>query len=345
MSIWGTISDWSGNGAALILTFCASATFTSLLLTYVFSEKYKAYTTVLYRPQTAVTFRPKTQAALGFPPPLVPLETIGNTVEQVAKSDAALEQIVRTLALDQERPRPPESLFGYLFRTTKDTAKEWGGKAWQILKHGRIIEKDSFAGAMADLNKNLTVKRGTKTYTFRLEVVDKSPQLAAIIVDTAAEVLSGSLREENTRAASQERERIAVRLAESEQELRDIRTELEQFKGAQDVASHGEEVSMRLSMIGQFEEGLALVDNELQSMIRRYTELTAQLESQEPSIKYSSTTEENPVVEEMRMERADKEVTRSALLETFTEIHPQIKTIDAELASIERRLGERMRRW
>jgi len=83
----------------LILTFCLSASLTSLVLTYVFSEKYEAYTTILYRPQEAVSFRPKVQEALGFPPPLVPLETIGNTVEQVAKSDASLAEIVRTLRL------------------------------------------------------------------------------------------------------------------------------------------------------------------------------------------------------------------------------------------------------
>src|SRR3990172_7556238 len=119
----------------LILTFFVSASLTSLVMTYVFSEKYEAYTTILYRPQEAVSFRPKVQEALGFPPPLVPLETIGNTVEQVAKSDASLAEIVRILHLDQKRVPPAESWFKRAFRTVKDEVKQTAGELWRSEEH------------------------------------------------------------------------------------------------------------------------------------------------------------------------------------------------------------------
>ena len=328
----------------LILTFCLSASLTSLVLTYVFSEKYEAYTTILYRPQEAVSFRPKVQEALGFPPPLVPLETIGNTVEQVAKSDASLAEIVRTLRLDQKRPKADESWFKRAFGSVKDGVKETAGELWQILKHGRVIPKDPFAGAMADLSKNLKVERGMKTYTFRLEVVNGSPELAAQIVDTAAEVLAETLREENTRVARQERERIGERLRQSEGEIQSIREELESFKGTEQVASLGEEVSLRLTSISTFEDELARVVNELRAMEERRRELLSQLDSQEPSLKYSSTVTENPVVEQMKLEQADQEVKKSGLLEVYTEKHPDVREVEARLVQIRDTLNEQPER-
>lgn len=323
----------------LVATFCLSASLTSLILTYVFSEKYHAYTTVLYRPQEATSFRPKVQEALGFPPPLVPLETIGNTIEQVAKSDATLAEIVRRLKLDDKRPRADEGWLKRTFRTVKDEAKGRVGELWQILKYGRVIPKDPFIGAMVDLAKNLSVKRGTKTYTFRLEVLNNSPELSALIVDTAAEVLANSLREENGRVAAQERERIAQRLQESEQETEALRAELEQFKGSAQVASLDEERSLRLTSISTFDDELSRVENELRSLEGRHQALSSQLANQPETLDYSSTQSQNPVVAQLRLAEAEKQVARSALLETYTENHPLVLELDAGLAQIRDQLN------
>ena len=112
----------------LILAFCLSATLSSLGLTYVFSEKYLAYTTILYRPRDAVTFQPKEQEALGFPIPFVSYDSIGNTLEELATSDAVAQKVVQTLHLDQPKTKGPRAGLMGLFRDLKDTVKDWGGR-------------------------------------------------------------------------------------------------------------------------------------------------------------------------------------------------------------------------
>src|SRR5215472_2575174 len=79
----------------LMVTFCLSAALSSLGITYVLSEKYRASLTVLYQPREDITFQSKAREALGFPLPLVPLETIANTLEDIVTGDAVLEETVR----------------------------------------------------------------------------------------------------------------------------------------------------------------------------------------------------------------------------------------------------------
>ena len=121
--------------APLIATFVAAATLSSLAFTYAVAERYTARTTLLYQPREEVSFRPKARDALGFPPPLVPLESIGNTLQEVLKSDAIVERTVRTLQLDVKEKPPASNLFMAAFREAKDTIKEWRQDVIEILKH------------------------------------------------------------------------------------------------------------------------------------------------------------------------------------------------------------------
>src|SRR6185312_718084 len=80
---------------AHVITFVVAAPLSSVVMTYVVSERYRATSTVLYQPNASVSFRPKVRDAFGFPMPLVPLESIGNTIDEVAHSDALLTETVR----------------------------------------------------------------------------------------------------------------------------------------------------------------------------------------------------------------------------------------------------------
>jgi succinoglycan biosynthesis transport protein ExoP len=328
----------------LILVFCVSATLTSLALTYVFSEKYRASTTILYQPSETVSFSPKVQEALGFPPPLVPLESIGNTLDEVARSDGVLEQVVRTLRLDQKRKRPASNIFVAAFRDTKDWVKQRGAEAWQVLKYGRVLPRDPFVQAMSDLRSNLSIERTSKAYTFQLEVLDSDPRLAAAIVDTTAKVLGDVLSTESMRAARATKQRIEARLRQNEQEAAELRASLEGFKRQAEISSLGEEISLKLRGVADFEEEHARVGNDLRAAEKRRDELVAQLKSQDRSVKYMSTTEDNPVVKQMRLELAQLQVERSGLLEKLTEKHPDVKAVDAKIAEVQEKLQREVQR-
>jgi len=322
----------------LILTFCLSAALASLALTYMFSEKYVAYSTILYQPSDASTFRPKDREALGFPMPMVSLESIGNTLDQLVKSDGVIESVVSALRLDVKRPRPPSNWFVNTFHLAKDTAKEYASNAWQVLRYGRVLEKHPVGQAMADLRKNLTVERTAKAYTFQLEVVDSDPAMAAAIIDQVAITLAKFLEYERLRQVKETREGLVARLGQNTQEIADLRRQLEGFQKDTKVSSLPEELSLKLKTLASFREEHSRAQNELQALHQKRTEEQLQLDRQAQSVKYDSTSTQNPVVDEMKLELAKLEVERSGLLGKYTEAHQEVKTLDAKMDQVRKKL-------
>ncbi len=316
---------------ALVLTFVVSATVSSLLLTYLASEKYEAATTVLYQPREEVSLQPKTRDALGFPMPLVPLESITNTLEEMVKSDALLERAVSELHLDQKQ-QPPPGWIAASYREVKDHIKEWSANLWQVLKYGRLLSKDPFAAAVTQLRENLSVKRTNKTYTFELHVQHENPRRAAEIVNTVARLLSDFLVGEQVRVARDAQAKIEPPLSQSTQEVAQLRASVESFKAETGVSSLSEEVSLKLKTISGLDEDLAGTFSTRRSLEKKSDELAGQLRQLQPSIKYDSTTTDNPVVNDMRLELARLEVQRAGLLEKFTPNHPEVMAVDAQIA-------------
>lgn len=328
----------------LIITFCTVATLTSLGFTYVVSERYKAQTTILYQPREEVTFRPKSRDALGFPPPLVPLESIGNTLEEVVKSDAITAETVKRLHLDVKDKPPASNRFMTAFRETKDRVKEWREDALEILKHGRILPKDPFTQAMMTLKNNVSIKRTAKAYTFDLEIINENPKRAAEIVDTIGPLLSQFLAAEHAKAARESRIKMEPRLRAAAEELDATRRELGEARINAGVASLSEELSLKVESTTRLERQLTDVTNDLRSVEAKREALSAQLATQEPNVSYESTVAENPVVEDMKLAVARLEVERSGLLQKLTPEHQDVKAVDAKLAQARRTLREQQAR-
>jgi polysaccharide biosynthesis transport protein len=220
----------------------------------------------------------------------------------------------------------------------KDTAKEYGSKGWQLLRYGRILPDDPFSDAVASLQKNLNIRRTAKAYTFRIEALDSDPKWAVAIVDEAAKTLSAILHTEQIRLARETRESLGARLKENDKEITELRTMLDSFKVNSKVASLSEQLSLKLKTVASFQEEYARAQNELQGLLRKRAEIDQQLNSQDRSITYDSTSTENPVAEEMRLELAKLEVERSGLLGKYTEEHQTVKAVDARIAQVQRKL-------
>ncbi|HYP14113.1 MAG TPA: hypothetical protein VEQ63_09330, partial [Bryobacteraceae bacterium] len=316
----------------LIIAFCLSAALSSLALTYVVSEKYVASAIVLFQPDESIAFQTKSRDALGFPLPLVPLETIANTVEDIVRGEAVLEETVRKLRLDVPRKKRVDNPILAVFIDAKDRIKELRSEVWQILQYGRILPKDNFRGAMLDLRKNLGVKKTNKAYTFRLEAVDTDPERAALIVNTVGEIASEALARDRVRAARQTRLNLENRLTQAGAELLVLRTAADALKRRTGVSSLGQELSLHLKSANTFEEELSKARTQVQALEQQRQAFASQLEKQDPSVRYTSTVADNPIYNELRSDLARFEVERSGLLEKFTPDHQEVKAVEAKLA-------------
>lgn len=323
---------------APLALFCGSAVLTSFILTYVMSEKYMASNTIVYQPSEAVTFRPKTQDALGFPMPLVGLESIGATLDEILKSDALLEQVVNELHLDHTPP-PTGSWLMRTYKTAKDYFKKFRIDTWQVLQYGRVLPANPYWDAVTGLRKNVTLKRTPKAYTFEVQAIDTDPIRAASIVDTISRDVADLVAKMDARAAHESRRRLKSHLAETVRDLRQARASLDEIRSKGHFSSLDEELSLRLKSVNSFEQELATSDNELTSLQKERAAVQEQLDSQPPSIVYSSTNSDNPVADTLRKDLASQELERAELLESLTPSHPKVKALDARMAETRNRLS------
>jgi uncharacterized protein involved in exopolysaccharide biosynthesis len=173
-----------------IFVFVLSAAATALAMTYVYSEKYESYTAISYRTQEVTRFKAQQSEAMGSPAPQAPFKVIGQSLQEVLKSDAVLRKVVQTLRLDEKsEPSYEGPWYNVWYQKARDWAREHGGRAWSMLKYGRVLDENPTDAAVKDLRANVKVTN-RDSYIFQLQVRDRYPERAAQIADHMAQVLA-----------------------------------------------------------------------------------------------------------------------------------------------------------
>jgi uncharacterized protein involved in exopolysaccharide biosynthesis len=263
-----TASEWYGplrRQRLFIAIFVLSAVATALLLTYVYSEKYEAYTAISYRVQEVTRFKAQQNEALGSPAPQAPFKVIGSTLQEVLKSDAVLEDVVKALRLDVREPRDYSGpWYREWYQRTKDWLREYSGKAWQLLKYGRIVEDDPVAVALAELRNNIKVTN-RDSYIFHLYVRDRYPERAARIANYLAEVVTRWLLEFDRQPGRSRAEQLGSLLAGKRVEMEQRRADIEALLNLNQVAS----VQLETERLTENQTSLQLELSRLSSEIAR----------------------------------------------------------------------------
>jgi uncharacterized protein involved in exopolysaccharide biosynthesis len=151
-----------------ILVFCLSAVLSSLGLTYVFSEKYIAATTIYYRPVDTSLMHLKDKQVFGAPAPDPPFKVILQTLGDIIRSDVILRPVVEKLELDKSIKAVSEVWYKRWFHTAKDKVKEYALKLWTLLKYGRLIEEEATVAAITRLRKNINIQSAKDSYVYLL---------------------------------------------------------------------------------------------------------------------------------------------------------------------------------
>jgi len=180
-----------------IFIFCFSAIVFSLFLTYVFSEKYVAQSTIFYQPAETSLLKQKSTESFGAPAPLASFKVIMQTLRDAVRTESVLRPVVEKLDLDQKIVKTYDSKFLRIYHESKDSLKKGGSNLWLIMKHGRIPEEDPTVSAMKGLSKNIEVLTSPRdSYMYVLTVKDKFPMRAAAIVDEVGLNLVNFLKDE-----------------------------------------------------------------------------------------------------------------------------------------------------
>lgn len=168
-----------------IIVFVTSALMSALVLTYIYSERYRAETTIFFKSSDVRRLNNHNSTmALGSPlPPTVPFKVVTQTINGLVGSDQLLRRVVTELHLDASEPKDYSGPW-YIsyYKQLKDWLSDYASDLWQIVRFGRIIEQDPVSRAISDLRKEIKI-RNDDSYIYTLQVTTKSPARAVAIAD------------------------------------------------------------------------------------------------------------------------------------------------------------------
>ncbi len=323
----------------MIALLCLSAAVNAVLITYVLSEKYLSTALVLVRPQEEIDINAsmRTKEAMSFPiPQVIPFEAMANTFGEVIRSRAVASRVVTLLQLD--KPTPEEKWWNRF----KNKVKDYLYDAWTFLKFGRLEEVDPFTEAEEMIQKSIAVQPTKDTYVFEISFVAKNPDVAAAVVNTAAEVFVEYNRDLYQAEARTAREFIEEQLRDSELALEAARAPLREFKESNEIVSIDQEVTEKISSLADFESSLEDTRKNIATTVATNEEIRSQLAEQSQFFKASSNVFENPLVRQLKSELADKQLALSGLVDKLTPAHPRRIALEREIAETRALLDEQL---
>jgi uncharacterized protein involved in exopolysaccharide biosynthesis len=252
-----------------VLVFTAASALSALAITYVYSEKYEAQKTLVFKPTEVTRLGDHDTQVFGAPAPMPAYKIIGTTLDDLAKSDLVLGKVVSKLGLDEVEPPTYSGPFYYVwYKKIKDWLVDVATAAWSILKHGRIVEDDPTADAIYALRRDLRI-RSNDSQVFTLRVRDKFPDRVVAIANEITLQLTMLLGEIDKRPAS-------LRRAELEEIL--VKKRLE-------IQDHQKQIT---SLLDQYQ--LASVSEEIEKGMARYSQLMLSAQTLEAEIRQSKAT-------------------------------------------------------
>ncbi len=325
----------------LLILFVVSAMTTSLLLTYIFSQKYHAATIIMYRPTDTVEVKQNVaipnKTALGFPVPALPFEAVGETIQRIGTSERVLRKVVVDLGLDQPEQNDKEGL-AWLYTETKSTVKRWLGNTWEVMKYGRVIEEDPTTAAIIGLMKYVTIDT-RENYTSTIMMVDKYPERAALIVDHIANALVKEIEELSVFASREQAEKLAERLATKEAEIKSVQGQIEQLKEEWGFNEIANEMVLRLQTAEEFEAKLLQNEIKLAAARAALESIVAQRAELETVVPTSQTVEDDPLFGELQALQAQYRVEADGLMTQLGPRHRNVLAVMERINSVDQKMN------
>jgi len=332
----GTLREYR----SLIGWFVLSAMLSSLALTYIYSEKYLAVKTIMFRPNQKIgSDRMEQPTALGFPVPMLPFEVIGETIEQVGTSERILRPVVSDLKLDVALPNTKTGL-GWYYTEAKDRTKKFISDTWLTLKFGRVIKENPTSSAIKLLAANVRIEATRKNYTAVLSVMDKDPSRAAIICDHVADQLVSFMLDLSVQSARRNAAELAARMGEKKLQVDSVRGQIEMLKKDKNLTDLGQESAIYLTSAEQFQRQLLDCQAELSARRAELTNTTAQLEGISANLKATEMTSQDPLHDQLRGSIVEQEVELEGMLKRLPESHPDVQSLKGKLSAARKLIGD-----
>ena len=263
-----------GKYRAIILVLVASSVLFTVALTYVVEERFESSALVLVRPQEKLSFSGPQgdKETLDFPiPRVVPFEAMTKTVAELIRSRTVAEQIVTRLGLDKP------SVETVWWKIWKRKIKGFFADAWIYLKYGRVEPSDPRADATELVQKLITVEPTKDTYVFEIKFLAKLPEVAAAVVNTAADVFVQYNLDMSHKESSATREFIEVQVAASATAVAAVRAAMKNYKESHAIVELDKEVENSVNAVADLRRQREKVERDAADAKARVEALRRQL--------------------------------------------------------------------
>lgn len=325
-----------------VATFVSAAILTSILLTYIASDKYLATTTLYYRPADMTLLRERSSASFGGPVPPAPYKIIHQTLHDLATSEALIRPVVEELKLDQDITQIPHIWYKRWYQNTKKFIKEWLGNLWQILKYGRLVEDTNTIKAIKGLHKSIEVSSTRDSFVFILSVKDQYPERAAMIVDRMALQLEKWARQQDKAPADEKSARLSSEISGIETDLAALRRQREGILRSNGITSLNEEINTGVQALYGLKTEHERATAEVQEKQKRLGEIQNSIETRKQRYidpDHAKRLEEERLINdiELKASQSKRDSLKSSIdrmqsrLQAVLAIKKQIDDIDARL--------------
>lgn len=228
---------------------------------------------------------------------------------------------------------------------TANTAENY----MQIMKSRTILEQVSNILGSEDLTpraleKAITVQPIQGSDVLKISMESPEPELAQRTVNTLADVFINwnTLYQRDDRRTA--RLFIEVQLEGAAENLRLAEEELKAYKERERVFSLADETVAKIAQVSQLEANLTETQIAIQEVQERIGQVRASLEREDETLISSTTIAQNTFVTEYRRRLSDLEIRLSSAREKYTDRHPTIISLLAEIEDVKAKLAEEVQR-
>jgi polysaccharide chain length determinant protein (PEP-CTERM system associated) len=194
------------------------------------------------------------------------------------------------------------------------------------------------------LEKAITVQPIQGSDVLKISMESPEPELAQRTVNTLADVFINwnTLYQRDDRRTA--RLFIEVQLEGAAENLRLAEEELKAYKERERVFSLADETVAKIAQVSQLEANLTETQIAIQEVQERIGQVRASLEREDETLISSTTIAQNTFVTEYRRRLSDLEIRLSSAREKYTDRHPTIISLLAEIEDVKAKLAEEVQR-
>lgn len=184
------------------------------------------------------------------------------------------------------------------------------------------------------VQRSVRASRIRDTDLVKIRATSQDRELAARLANTSAEVLVTQFREVNRKDAREIRLFIEQQLALARARLNSSDRALEAYKLNHGILVLETEVSQASSDVAQARTDRENALRDLRETEARLAAASRRLSTEQQMRLVSGTLKDSPVYQQLESRLTDLEIQRATLSQTFTSLHPKMKVIEGEIATV-----------